>query len=160
MKEIPLTQGQIALVDDEDYEKLSKYKWYAHMSHGHYYAIRNIYTQNRKRSAVKMHRQIMGNIPNVQYDHTDGNGLNNCKNNLRRCTHGQNVMNSRKRANVSSAYKGVYKIQGCNRWAAQANKQYLGLFASEVEAAKAYDKKAKEVFGEFARLNFGGNDNE
>jgi hypothetical protein len=159
MKTIPLTQGQSALVDDDDYEELSKHKWYAHMSHGHYYAIRNSLRQNGKRTAVKMHRQII-NVPDgMATDHINGDGLDNRKCNLRICNPQQNNTNSKKRTNSTSVYKGVFKVKGCNRWAAKARREYLGLFKSEKEAAKAYDVKAKELFGEYARLNFGGNDN-
>ena len=91
-------------------------------------------------------------------DHIDGNGLNNRKSNLRICTKAQNVHNSRPRTNTSSKYKGVFWNKANKKWSATIHKgdkwTYIGGFDDEKEAARAYDRKAAEFFGEFAYLNF------
>lgn len=149
---IPLTQGQVAIVDAEDYERLSKYKWYGAKTRGNYYAYRN-----RNNRTVSMHREIMGEPKGMCVDHKDGNGLNNRKSNLRICTVAQNIRN-RRLVGGSSRYKGVYFQKSINKWKADitfnGRRIYIGCFADEIDAAKAYDKNAKELFGEFAYLNF------
>lgn len=159
MKEILLSQNQIAKVDDEDYELLKQYSWYAKKwPRGDYYVIARI-----KGEKISMHRFLMGNPKDKIVDHWDHDGLNNQRHNLRICTHGQNMQNSKKTNGMfSSNYKGVRiqtKVSGysCFRSViAGANGEALSLgsFQSEIEAAKAYDKAAKEIFGEFAYLNF------
>lgn len=155
MKEIPLTQGKVALVDDEDYEELSKYKWYAIKGKVTYYAVRNIKAPTKSgQRMIQMHQVITGKLG---MDHADGDGLNNQKYNLRDVVENGNSWNRRPQAKGSSIYKGVSKRRD-NAFIAgirQYNKRiHLGTFSSEVEAAKAYDVKARELFGEFARTNF------
>ncbi len=105
-----------------------------------------------------MHRQIMNAPAGLVVDHIDGNGLNNRKSNLRVCTQGQNSLNSRPRRNCSSRYKGVSFYKRDKIWQAQIFYNFrtinIGRFDDEVEAALAYDRKAEELFGEFAYLNF------
>jgi len=105
-----------------------------------------------------MHRQILSCPPDLLVDHIDHNGLNNCKRNLRLCTPAQNTRNSLSSANSSSKYKGVCWSKREKKWTAsiQFNKKayHLGYFTDEIKAAKAYDKKAKELHGQFACLNF------
>ena len=88
----------------------------------------------------------------------DGDGLNNQKANLRICTRSQNKMNGKSYKNSSSKYKGIWWVKKNKKWRVRIrlnNKTiHLGYFKDETEAAKAYDSKAKELFGEFARLNF------
>ncbi len=150
MKLIALTQGQFAQVDDEDYEKLNLYKWYAHKDYNTFYAMRK-----DKKKSVYMHCEILNS---KGIDHTDGNGLNNQKSNLRICTIAQNGYNQRKQSDCSSKYKGVYWNKRLNKWQTQitfnGKRMYLGLFIDETEAGKAYDVKAIELFGAFAGLNF------
>lgn len=157
MKEIKLTQGKVALVDDADFEELSKYKWYAERSSNTFYAMRNV-RKNFHYVSVRMHKQIMKPPKNKQADHRDHNGLNNQRENLRICTQQQNNMNQRKRVGLSSIYKGVHLYRFGKKWVARIrlNKRTinLGHFKWEADAAKAYDVKAKELFGEFAYLNF------
>lgn len=155
MIEIPLTQGQVALIDDEDFELVSKYVWYAQNCKGIWYARTNISSNNKKRSSILMHRLIITTQQLV--DHKNGNGLDNRRENLRVCTKAQNKMNQKnKLPNASSKYKGVSKQK--NFWKARitvdGQETYLGHFSSEVEAAKEYDRVAKKCFGEFASLNF------
>ena len=162
MKTIPLTQGKFAIVDDEDYEELNKYKWHAIKDDHTYYAARTVYLgggrKNRKRRIIQMHRQILQALPEQQIDHKNGNGLNNRRCNIRFCTHSQNQQNQRAQKSKSSKYKGIYWHKRDKKWATmiQYNKKriHLGYFDNEIKAAKAYDKKAKELFGEFANCNF------
>jgi len=155
MKEIQLSQGKVALVDDEDFERVNQYKWYATKSYNTYYAVRNIAVCKNKQTIQTMHYFIMGE---KWIDHIEHNGLDNQKHNLRPCTNHQNTMNRKLNINASSKYKGVTLYRDNKRWKSQIQFKYkklnLGLFISEIYAAKAYDEKAKELFGEFANLNF------
>ena len=159
MKEIKLGQfGKnkgvyVALVDDEDFERLNSFSWYAQKGGNTFYAQRCIKV-NGKKVNIRMHREILnGSI----IDHIDRNGLNNQKSNLRVCTTSENAMNMRKHKKSKSNYKGVcfHKLE--KKWVAQIkiNRKgfYLGYFMSEVDAARAYNSKAVELFGEFANLN-------
>lgn len=93
MKEIELTQGRVALVDDEDFEELNRFKWFAHRWRHGWYAKRNLQRVEGKRPFLSMHCQIMGKISGLEMDHRDGNGLNNQKDNLRFATRSQNMAN-------------------------------------------------------------------
>jgi len=159
MKEIQLTRGKAALVDDEDYEYLNQWKWYACICDGIYYARR---TSNKKK--IFMHRQLLNAEKGIEIDHMDHNGLNNQRANLRSCTSSQNKRN--KSPLGRSKYLGVevnckksksgdkVYYYFCARICDNYKKQYIGSFKTEEEAARAYDKKAKEIHGEFANLNF------
>ena len=155
MKLIPLTQGQITLVDDEDFEELNQFKWHAHRRQKHYtyYARRGF-----QGKTISMHRQIMNVPKGQQIDHRNMVGTDNRRCNLRFCTRSQNQMNRRSFKNGSSQFKGVTWHKYGKKWQAQVffgkKLYYLGYFDSEIEAAKAYDRKAIELFGEFAKLNF------
>jgi hypothetical protein len=159
MKKIPLTQGKVALVDDEDYERVSKFKWCAVRIHGYFYAVRNVRVEHgrRRQKRVIMHRFILG-FPNSFIDHINHKTLDNRRSNLRPCTLSQNQQNRLPQAGYSSVYKGVRWHKWGNSWCAQIKHNgkgfHLGCFRSEVQAAKAYDEAAKEKFGEFAYLNF------
>jgi hypothetical protein len=156
-KKIELTKGLFALVDDEDYDILNNYKWHITENKNKLtkYASRRQYPENKM---IKMHRQIMGAIdPKIHIDHIDGNGLNNCKSNLRICTLSENNRNITKRKNCTSKYKGVHYSKRDDLYTAYINcnkkRTYIGWFKNEIEAAKAYNKSALELFGEFAKLN-------
>jgi len=152
-KLIPLTQDKFAIVDGEDYERLSKYKWHVINAPRTSYAGRHV-----KGRVVRMHRQILNGPAHLFVDHRDNNGLNNRRSNLRPCTNTENTHNRRGVRNTSSKYKGVYWSKWHNKFkaciTADGKRYYLGYFKSEIAAAKAYDKKAIELFGEFAFLNF------
>ena len=156
---IPLTQGLFALVDGEDYEKLSKYKWYALKARNTYYAVRQKTVNHKKQKTIFMHRQILTAQTKDETDHCNHCGLDNRKYNIRLCTRSQNQHNSLPRKNTSSRFKGVYWCTSYRKWRCRiyisGQQIYLGSFSNEIKAAKAYDNKAKELFGEFAHLNFG-----
>jgi len=148
---IPLTRGLWAIVDVADFERLKKYRWYASPSGGgKMYARRNT-----RKGTVLMHREIMQPAPGMCIDHRDRNGLNNRPDNLRECTPAQNEYNKAPRGK-KSRFKGVYPDG--DKWYAvikhKGKAYYLGTFDDEVEAAKARDRKAYELEGEFAYLNF------
>jgi uncharacterized protein (UPF0248 family) len=159
MKTIPLSLGLFATIDDEDYERVSKFKWSAKKDKNKYYALRkdrNPETGFRK--TVMLHRFIMEvTETKIHVDHRDGDGLMNTRGNLRLCSNQQNAMNRKPYKGTASGYKGV-RPSSKSSWLAIVikNKQhhYLGVFPNPEAAARAYDKKAKELFGEFANLNF------
>ena len=154
MKEIPLTQGKHALVDDEDYEWLSKHKWYYS---GDGYAHRHPPRDGKPLKTERMHVSIIGKIDGLEVDHIDGNGLNNQRNNLRHVTKSQNQHNGKSHENSSSKYKGVSLHSQVHRWwariTADGKVKSLGCYNSEAEAAKVYNEAAKKYYGEYARLN-------
>jgi hypothetical protein len=152
MKQIKLTQNTFAIVDDEDYPYLSKFKYHVKKkSPTRWYAAR-LESRNGKQITIYMHMDIMKPKKGFDVDHEDHNGLNNQRYNLRECTHAQNTRNKHKSSNNKSGYKGVIKMG--NKWRAKIRQIYLGLFDSPIDAARAYDKKALELFGEYAALNF------
>jgi hypothetical protein len=105
MIEILLTQGQVALIDDEDYNLVSNYNWYANKDGRTFYAATKI-RQKGKRTTISMHRIIMGAKIGQQIDHTNGNGCDNRKENLRFCTNSQNQQNRHNQLRGTSNYKG------------------------------------------------------
>ena len=153
MKEIELVNGRgIALVDDEDYEMLSQYRWYLQPTRCGNYAQAVLWNPRR---SIAMHRMIMGTPMGRDVDHINHNGLDNQRCNLRECSHQENCANHRKLTPGSSKYKGV-SWDG-RKWQAYGKMNYrkvhLGRFGSEDAAAKAYNTWATEHFGGFALLN-------
>lgn len=148
MKEIQLTQRKVALVDDEDFEGLNQWRWHFTNSG---YAARRAWPSNK---IVLMHREIMNTPTGKDTDHINRNGLDNRRTNLRVCTRSQNNLNKNKEKINTSGYKGVFWRNDQNLWLARVGTVYVGKFKDKTDAAKAYDNKAKELFGEFAKLNF------
>ena len=158
MKKIPLTQGQFALVDDWNYDWLMQWKWCAKKDYNTFYAFRGSYNpKTKKQTPVYMHEVIMKTPKGMLTDHKDHNGCNNQEYNLRICTDQQNAMNRQKEKGCSSPFKGIGWHKRARKWVARIviNKKqvHLGCFDSEVEAAQAYNKAAKEIHGEFAKPN-------
>jgi hypothetical protein len=159
MKEIPLTQGKVTLVDDEDYERLSQYKWFAQKAQYTFYAIRRKRV-NGKWTHVRMHRIILGLIhgDGKDIDHRNRNGLDNQKNNLRLASPSLNGLNRKIHSNNTSGYRGVSYKSRDNIWVAtiKFNKMmiYCGCFHDPITAAKAYDHASIEHWKENAILNF------
>jgi len=155
MKEIKLTQGMFAMIDDEDFERVNRFKWHAVKNYNTYYASRNIRTIDGKSIKHYLHWYLTGM---KMIDHRDRDGLNCQKSNMRKCTDRQNSMNRGPKKNCSSKYKGVNFCKEKGKWRSkiQINGKpiHVGYFETENEAAKAYDLKAIELFGEFAYLNF------
>src|SRR5688500_12272183 len=106
-KEISLTRGQVAIVDNADFGWLSQWKWYATKHRNTYYADRNGYISHTKHDTIRMHRLILDAPTGIHVDHIDGNGLNNQRSNLRLCTNQQNLANRPPLPGKSSQYKGV-----------------------------------------------------
>lgn len=160
MRLIALTQDKVAAVDAEDYERMMKRLWYAIKMNDTFYAASNDYSSGKK-VMVFMHREILGlpfgHIPEV--DHENGDGLNNQKYNIRIATRAENSRNRPHHKNSKFRYKGVWLMRRGNKRYASAietggKRFFLGCFYTEEEAARAYDRKAVELFGRFARLNF------
>lgn len=143
------------LVDDDDYTKLMQgYRWYAD-KYG--YAVRNVWQEDGTRTTSFMHREIIGAKKGEEADHRNGNIHDNRRENLRLCTRSQNNANRHKIPLHSSRFKGVGWEKGRRKWQVRIKHQgkriWLGYFDSEEAAAKAYDAKARELFGEFAATN-------
>lgn len=140
MKKIPLTQGKFALVDDEDYEYLKRWKWYAHKDRNTFYAARQTPQGGGKQKMIQMHAEIIGRKEGFVTDHINGNGLDNRRGNLRHATNRQNGQNLH--VEKSSKYPGVSWSKSNTNWRAtirvRGKVKYLGGFVDELEAAQAY----------------------
>ena len=153
MKEIKLTQGKVAIVDDEDFEELSKYKW----QYAGGYAVRAISRAFGKLPLTRIHVQIIGKIDGLEIDHINGDKLDNRRENLRHVTVSQNQYNRKPNRAGSSQYKGVSWYRAGKKWHSSIKTGgktfHLGYYDIERDAAAAYNKSASELFGEYARLN-------
>lgn len=151
---IPLTRGVEAMVDAADYGRLSAIKWHAHECRGTFYAANG----GGKQGRVFMHRLVCDAPKGLQVDHINGNSLDNRRANLRPCVDQQNRWNRGARANSASGIKGVMLCRRTGRWAAaitaNGKRHYLGSYADQADAARAYDAAALHLHGAFARLNF------
>lgn len=163
MKEIKLSQGKVAIVDDEDFEFLNQWKWSLSKHHGNCYAIRSRYENGIKVENIRMHRLIIGAKESEQVDHINHDGLYNVKSNLRICTALQNANNRKVVKNRKGGVKylnvRVYEMKnGTQKYVVDMrykNKSYFGgVFDTQELAAKKADEMMLELKGEFANLNF------
>lgn len=155
MREISLTKGYTAIVDDDDYDDVSRHKWCAIVTGQH---IKRVYAMRREtidgRSVyILLHRQIMKAPSELDVDHKNHDTLDCRKDNMRLATRSQNLANNRRSIGVSG-YRGVTKAHNSNGWMVIFRSKYYGTFNDKITAAKQYDFIAKKVFGEFAVLNF------
>jgi hypothetical protein len=158
MKEIKLTRGKVALVDDEDYERFGHLKWHCVVStENNMRAVRRVNS-----AAIMLHREIMGATKGQLVDHKNGDGLDNRRENLRFATRLENSQNRRMSKNNTSGFKGVtFDKKGRRHWRAsighlytkKESYRYLGLYFTPLEAAIAYDLAALRIHGEFAFTN-------
>ncbi|MCC8195587.1 MAG: HNH endonuclease [Ruminococcus sp.] len=161
MKTIPLTRGKSAVVDDEDYTELIKFRWFCVPSRSHkdtWYAVRRGQHGKGEPSTVWMHREIMHSLPGEIVDHINSNGLDNRKENLRHVTTLQNSFNQRKMDRpCSSRFKGVSSRRG--RWRARIKYHEcyieLGMFDDEMTAAAVYNFASRLFFGQYRHENDG-----
>jgi hypothetical protein len=154
MKEIPLTKGKFAIVDDEDFERLCNYKWV--ISDG--YAVTSFRNENGEyKQNLRMHRMILDVQEGKVIDHINGDRIDNRKENLRIATQKQNSWNSKKKDSekATSKYKGVSVSSGkfIVKIKHDGKKEHVGTFNDEIAAANAYNYYAVKYFGEYARLN-------
>jgi len=153
MKQIELTQGQYALVDDDDFNDINRYSWYFHLG----YAVRSVKISCEQKTQC-MHRLITNCPADMDVDHANHNTLDNQKVNLRVCSRSENNQNQQVRTYAkTSIYKGVLFYKRDGKWQAKialnGKQKHLGYFANEIDAAIAYNVAAIEMFGEFALLN-------
>lgn len=159
MKEIKLSQGKVALVDDADYDWLNQWKWHACKTSNNksWTARRKSVGKGGRQINVHMHREILSVVQNgVEVDHKDGDTLNNQRHNLRACSRTENIFNTHSRGGTSK-HKGVCYNKSNGKWAAQIaakkHRIHIGYFDKEEDAAMAYNTLAKKHHGEFAKLN-------
>lgn len=163
MKQIPLSRGLFAIVDDADYEWLMQWKWFASETRGKgtgfFYAARQTPhpTKKGKQAMVYMHRAILNSPKGMVTDHINHNTLDNRRENLRVCTNAENLRNRVKSPQCKlSQYKGAVPVKG--GWDAVISvggrPKYIGTYETEREAALAYDRAAEQRYGEYAQLNF------
>ena len=156
MKTIQLTRGMVTVVDDEDFEFLSQWKWHAGCCGGLFYARRDVKV-GEKRHVIYMHRVLIGAVEGQGVDHKDRSTLNNQKSNLRFANQTSNNANTRLRKNNTSGFKGVVWHKASKRWianvTAKGKRIHVGLFDSPKQAADAYDEAAKKHFEDFAATN-------
>lgn len=161
MKLIPLTRGKVTIVDDADYPHVAQFKWHAVKTtkRGPWYAVRYKYLgggkAHKRQRRILLHRFL---ISGVEVDHKNGDGLDNRRDNLRPATRQQNLWNTCRHHDNRTGFKGVSLTPSGDCWRARIMKNrinyFLGRFDSARAAAEAYDRAAKRLFGDFAKLNF------
>jgi hypothetical protein len=153
MKKIDLTHGKVALVDDDMFEYLNQWKW--HYSLSNKYAERTVRI-GEKFKCIKMQYLVIDHVTEMEIDHIDHDRLNNTRDNLRTCTHVQNMQNTVRYSNNTSGYKGVYWEKCRKKWRAlikyDGKRKHLGYFDSVEDAALSYGKAAKLYFGEYSGI--------
>ncbi len=153
MRYINLNKGARAVVDDKDYDALSKFTWFLSDTG---YAVSTRWKDN-KAHRVRMHREVYGKTKAKYMDHINGNKLDNRRENLRECSNSENMRNRPAPSNNTSGYKGVFFCKQKGKYVAKIKLNYkenhLGTFSSKEEAAVAYNEGAKRLFGPFAWVN-------
>lgn len=150
MKYIQLQKGFKAIVDDEDFELVSKLHWHRDSKD---YAVHTTSRKLGKQTKIRLHRFLLQAPKDQLVDHINGDPLDNCRSNLRFATTAQNIANSKRHLTNKSGFKGVCWHSRDKKWAAFIQGKHLGYFLTPIEAAKAYNKAAVLSFGRFARLN-------
>lgn len=159
MKEIKLTRDKVAIIDDEDFEKVNAFKWNCRIMGNYSYAFTNIKKEDGTKTSMSMHRYIMNPESSYVVDHIDKNGLNNQKSNLRLATVSQNNSNRKSQTGSKSRFLGVSFYKKTSKWVAfisfggNNRNKHLGYYKTEEEAAAAYNNAALKYHGEFANLN-------
>ena len=159
-REIPLTQGKVAIVDAEDYERLSNHRWYASKNRKRFYAMRDTWVSGKKGPPIKMHREILGLVYGDGRigDHINRDSLDNRRCNLREVTHSINNYNCNLKRSNKSGYRGVCWAPREKRWRAtikaEGRQTGCGYYMNPVDAALAYDSAAIKYYGQYAVLNF------
>jgi hypothetical protein len=159
VKELPLTKGYVALVDDEDFERVNAFRWSAMIVGHHADGSPKVYAHRKEaRKTSYLHRFILDALKGVYVDHKNGDGLDNRRANLRICTQSQNIGNSRMSSANTTGYKGVYLVKASGRYSAKIGHRnrscYLGIYSDPAFAAHVYDAAARHFFGQFALTNF------
>ena len=156
MKKIKLQNNTYTLIDNVDYNLVSKHKWHYCIKRNKKYVRTNI-IKNKKITVLYLHRLILDAKKGQYVDHINGNPLDNRRKNLRICTNQQNLTNAGPQKNNKSGYRGVYWAKSNRKWCAQithkGNRISLGYFTNKKSAAKAYNKAALDLRGEYAKLN-------
>jgi len=152
---IPLTQGQNAIVDADDFEWLSQWNWCASWNDH----TKSFYVKRRQgKHLIRMHRAILDCEDSLQCDHVNGDTLDHRRANIRECTNAQNNQNKGPSRHNTSGFKGVCWEARRSKWMARIHingkEKFIGYFDSPEEGARAYDERAKKLHGRFARLNF------
>lgn len=154
MKYLKLTTGEQSLVDDDIFDFVNQWSW----RKGSGYSVQRGERINGKFRTVYLHRVIMNAQKGLEVDHINGNVLDNRVSNLRVCTHAQNMANYRPGKSSASGFRGVHQRKPGEKWTAHVSVQekavHLGNFDSPHQAAMAYDLWAKDIYGDFAKLNF------
>ena len=157
MKEIFLTNGLVAFVDDDDYDSVACWGWHARPGKNTTYAYRAVKIKGKQKN-ILLHRMIMGHPEGKNVDHINGNGLDCQKGNLRLATGRENNANAKGNRNATSKYKGVSWHTKYGKWRAVISDykpcRHIMMSECEVTCAKAYDEAARKAFGEYAMLNF------
>lgn len=157
MRKIELSKGKHTIVDDGLYEELSSYSW--HCTYYGYAARKSRKTEEDHGASyiMLMHRFIMNAPAGMDVDHINGDRLDNRMSNLRLCTRGENIKNRIKKKNSTSRFIGVAWDKKRNVWASHIcsnyKRMFIGHFDNEYDAALAYNEKAKEFHGDYAKLN-------
>lgn len=154
--EVPLTRGYVAIVDAADAERVLAYRWFAQPNVRNVYAIRGIRRPDGVRTTQSLHKFLTGFAVT---DHVNGDGLDNRRSNLRDATTAENGRNRRRQSNNASGFKGVFWNKADRKWRASigvtdGKRQHLGCFSTPEAAAQAYDEAAREMYGEYASVNF------